>query len=74
MELLKAVAAVLADTKQSPALQAIMAANPVRISEDPYNPAQVIRVDDRAGTREHGQLDANGNFIPLAQENEGLLP
>ncbi len=68
MEILKALADVLADPKQCHALQAIVAANPVRISMSPDHSGEAIWIDNRAGTREHGQLDAKGNFAPIVKK------
>lgn len=65
MDILKALATVLANPSHSPALQAVMAANPVRISMSPDHPGEAIRIDDRAGTRERGRIDADGNFIAI---------
>ena len=68
MDMLKGLATVLANPSKSPALQAVVAANPVRISMSQDYPGEAIRTDDRAGTRERGRLDPDGNFIPLVQQ------
>ena len=68
MDMLRALATVLANPSQTPALQAVVAANPVRISMSKDHPGEAIRIDDRSGTRERGRLDADGNFIPLVQQ------
>ena len=68
MAMLKVLATVLANPSKSPALQAVVAANPVRISMSQDYPGEAIRTDDRAGTRERGRLDPDGNFIPLVQQ------
>ena len=68
MDMLKGLATVLANPSKSPALQAVGAANPVRISMSQDHPGEAIRTDDRAGTRERGRLDPDGNFIPLVQQ------
>lgn len=63
MDILKALATVLANPSHSPVLQRLLAANPVRIAMDPDHPGEVIRIDDRAGTRERGRLDEDGKFF-----------
>lgn len=64
MNPLESLARVLAAPKESAALQACIAANPISISFDPQDPATVLRTDARTGIKEHGRVDAVGVFTP----------
>lgn len=67
MNPLESLAKALASPKESAALQAAIAANPVTISFDTHNPQLAIRTDARTGAKERGRIDDAGIFYPEPQ-------
>lgn len=72
MNPLESLAKALASPKESAALQAAIAANPITISFDPHNPQLAIRTDARTGARERGRIDDAGIFYQSRSPLDGL--
>ena len=67
MNPLESLAKVVASPKESAALQAIIAANPVTISFDPNCPNKAVRTDNGQGLKQHGWVDEAGVFHAVAE-------
>lgn len=64
---LESLAKVVASPKESAALQALIADNPITISFDPSCPNKAVRTDNRVGLKQHGWVDEAGVFHAVAE-------